>query len=649
MSPRRSNRNPEPLQPILSLALCTVAVLACLFVIAMHPYDGVFLLDDYVHIVGNPRITRLTPIAAFFRDSARPLVDLSLAVNYSLGGLAPAGYHVLNICVHALAALVLYGLVGGSLQILGAYRADAHGRDSGVMILSPKAMGLMVAAAWFVHPLQTQSVNYVIQRAESMMGMFYLLTLYCVSRAAVPRRDSIHGYDGTRGSRAWGVAAISACAAGMLCKTVMVTAPVIALLYDRAVLATGWRETFRRRWWLHLGLFATLGVPLALGALKLLYDPSAYASGTVGFNVASVTPWQYFLSQGGVILHYIRLCYWPQPLVFDYMWTPVSGLAQAAAAVVAVAAMVAVGVWLYIRCPPVGFTVLAFFAVLAPTSSFVPIVDLCVEHRMYVSLAAVLVLTATGLRFACERAAEKRRLSLNAARCVLIGGACVAIVVLAAGTTLRNRDYRSALAMWKSVVTTRPENARARSYLGDALMEAGQRDEAIAEYRESIRINPNLTVVENNLANALAQSGRLDEAIPIYEKILARDPRLTHVHLNFALVLQMKGRNAEAVEHYRIGLSADPGQAGPRHNMGAALRALGRLEEAEEAHRTALAQRPRDPDGWFALGGVLEQRGRTSEATVAYHEALRLRPDHAGARSRLAALGVRSGEPAPER
>ena len=109
--------------------------------------------------------------------STRPLVGFTLAVNYAIGGLEPWGYHAVNLAVHILAALVLFGLVRRTLP-----NPRLRERIGG----AATALALVVALLWLLHPLQTESVTYVSQRAEALMGLFYLLTLYCTARACAP-------------------------------------------------------------------------------------------------------------------------------------------------------------------------------------------------------------------------------------------------------------------------------------------------------------------------------------------------------------------------------------------------------------------------------------------------------------------------------
>ena len=280
-----------------------------------------------------------------------------------------------------------------------------------------------------VHPLQTESVTYTIQRGESLMGLFYLATLYCVIRL-----------DGGKSRLAWSAAAIASCLAGMACKGVMATAPITALLYDRAFLSASWKELLRRRKWLYAALAATwLLYPVLLAQAPGEWEQSA------GFGYGGASPLVYAMTQPSVILHYLRLTFWPDPLCLDYGWPPVNGVAEALLPGLVIAGLVAATVWAWRRKPAWGFVGVWFFLILVPTSSFIPIADIAVEHRMYLSLAAVIALSVVGILLAGQRASNQMPVRIRPYAWV----ACGAIVlVMGALTVRRNGDYSSAGKMW---------------------------------------------------------------------------------------------------------------------------------------------------------------------------------------------------------
>lgn len=259
-----------------------VLILAGLLAFAPS-FSGVFLLDDTYHIVDNLVIRKLWPLRDLVR-MGRPLVYLSLAVNYALGGLNVWGYHALNLGIHILSALTLFGLARRTLLTAPWHKRYGH---------AATGLGLAIALLWLVHPLQTQSVTYMIQRSESMTGLFYLLTFYCVLRST----DSIH-------RRTWEFGAVISCIAGMATKEVMVTAPLAVLLYDRVFLVRSWKEVFHKR----LGLYVSLAATWAVLAIAFLSSQMpAYIPMSAGFAMNGFTALDYALTQPGVILHYLRL------------------------------------------------------------------------------------------------------------------------------------------------------------------------------------------------------------------------------------------------------------------------------------------------------------------------------------------------------
>jgi hypothetical protein len=299
------------------------------------------------------------------------LVSLSLAINHALGGRQVWGYHAFNLIVHLLAGLTLFGIVRRTL--LSPRLAGRFGGSAG-------AIAVTSALIWTVHPLNTQAVTYVVQRAESMMGLAYLLTLYC----------AIRGF-GTRGHRSWSILAAIACAAGAACKETMATAPVMVLLYEWLFGSRGWKEIFRRRWRFHGALAATWMLMAAL----VWSQPRGQSA---GFGVP-ITPWQYARTQFGVITHYLRLAFWPGSLTVDYGWPIAEQAGEILPYGILVAALISLSAWALVHRMPAGYLSAGVFIILLPTSSIIPIADPAFEHRMYLPLAAIVVLVvATGYR-----------------------------------------------------------------------------------------------------------------------------------------------------------------------------------------------------------------------------------------------------------
>jgi len=645
---------------LLSAGLIVVAGI----VVYLNSFSGVMLFDDERHIVTNELIRSLSPLSEHLVGWRRPAISLSLAVNYAIGGLDVWGYHAFNLAVHLLAALTFFGLVRGTLR-LRQFAPRWSGAATGV--------ALATALLWVVHPLNTQSVTYIIQRCESLMGLFYLLTLYCVLRGA-----------GSPSGRRWYAAAVLSCALGMTAKAVMVTAPLAVLLYDRCVLTAGpstggsFRAALRRRWGLYLGLAASWAVLGLCGVVSGVLHPAPGHAVAVGFGVQDITPWQYLGTQAGVILHYLRLSFWPHPLCLDYHWPIAATPAEVAVPGVVVALLLGLTGWALVRRPAAGFVAAGFFLILAPTSSVVPIVDAAFEHRMYLPLASVILLTVVGVRMLTARVATGTTASGRGGRAVLAGITCVAALLLGWRTVARNADYRSAEAMWRDVVARRPENPRGWTNLARALTGQGGLEEAAAlyeqaneldpdrflaryglgivyrrqgryeaaarQFRQARRVDPRSEKAADALANVLRRLDRLDEAARCHAEAVQLNPEYAEGHVNYGITLRRLGRPEDAATHYRKALQIDPHHPQAHHNLAFLLQQQGDPEAALR-HYAAVARL--DPDdappavqasALYHAGTILESRNRLNAAIERYRAALRIAPDHRWAQARLAQI-----------
>lgn len=373
--------------------LLAAGLLAAAGLAAYHnSFRGPFIYDDVPAILDNPSIRHLwppwvallPPQGAGMTAEGRPVLNFSFAINYAISGRATWSYHALNLAIHLLAGMALFGTVRRTLARTRPDLADF--------------VGFSAALLWLVHPLQTEAVTYVVQRAESLMGLFYLATIYCFIRGAdsegpTGARESrpcpSPGAGGTRELR-WLFLSWLCCLAGMGTKEVMVTAPVMVLCFDRTFLSGGFIAAWRRRRGYYLALAATW-IPLGL----LVAGTGGNRSGSAGFGTG--IPFSaYALTQAKAIATYLKLSVWPHPLVFEYgtFWT--SPL-QALPCALVVLALGAATLWALVRKPSFGFLGFWFFGLLAPTSLTPGTTQMIVEHRMYLPLAAVTVLFAVAV------------------------------------------------------------------------------------------------------------------------------------------------------------------------------------------------------------------------------------------------------------
>jgi protein O-mannosyl-transferase len=575
-----------------------------------NSFPAPFIFDDLINIIDNPSIRDITDIRKFFLFPSvsglwdRPVVNFSLAINYALSGENPWSYHALNLFIHILSALCLLGIIRRTLltgRLTERYRHAAT------------PLALAAALIWALHPLNTQAVTYVIQRCESLMGLFYFLTIYC----------AIRSWSSTS-TNTWRLLAILFLLLGIGTKEVIITAPFVVFAYEWTFLHPSLKEIWRRSRFMYLGF--GLGI-ITLSIIVLV-------GGTV---TSAVSPLQYWQTQSQVILHYLRLALWPQPLCFDYGW-PIASLDEAIPAIFILMILLAGSLWLFIKKSPFTFPAVWFFAVLAPTS-IVPLPDPAWEYRMYLPMAALSVIAVIGFYGLSGKLATRffpaRKNVLKLTRIFLL---IIIICLLGSATWLRNQTYRQELTIWQDTVIKRPQNSRAHLNLGVALDHLGKINEAIAEYRETIRLNPLSDEAYANLGFDLYRMGKTDEAIGLFHQSILLNPQNVVAHSNLGIALWRSGKKEEAYRYFKKALHLKGNQPQVHSNLGCALNEMGRYDEAISHLREAIYWNPKFAEAHANLGYSLESKGLKTEAIRHYQKALRLDPELKEIRYRLERL-----------
>lgn len=580
-----------------SLLVLTAAALACYGNSLRVP----FLFDDLDAIVENRTIRRLWPLTEALSPppgttcSGRPLLNASFAVNYAVGGLDPFGYHVFNICIHVACAGLMFGL------LRRLFRLPAGARP---VLESADGLALSIALLWLVHPLQTESVTYVVQRAESLAGLFYLAAGYAFVRALSAASRGL----------SWQVASVALCGLGALCKEVLATAPFVFYAMDALVVCGGqWVEPLRRR----RGFYVALLLSLAPLFIILAQSPRGESA---GFGAADAPPWwQYAMAQPGVILLYLKLALVPLGLCLDYGLEVPQTWHDFVPQAVAIGLLLFATARLATKGRPVALAGIWFLAILAPTSSIVPIADLAFEHRMYLPLAAVVaacvlaVHAATGGASPVASAGVAATTHIRGLRCGMV---VAAVCVLAALTHLRNRDYATERSIWADTARKRPANARALYNLGKALQSEGDLAGAETAYRAAIEAGPNYDLPYVGLGLLLSDRGEHESGLALVRRGADMRDSNAFKHYNLGIVLARLGRKQEAAEQYRLALARDEAFADPAYNLGNLAMRQGDTAEAERFYREALSREPEHVQANFNLAGLLLARGENARAAV---------------------------------
>ena len=580
---------------------CIGLVLACTLAY-VNSLNVPFLFDDTAAIVENQTIRSLTNLRQVFSPpgdgntvQGRPIVNLSFALNYAWSGLDVWSWHVVNIAIHALAGICLFGV---SRQTLLSPIIPAEQRQRAT------PLAFAIALLWTLHPLQTESVTYLVQRTESLAGTLLLATLYCSIRAAQgpPRMG-------------WSIAAVAACGLGMASKEVMVTAPLLVVLYDWVFSGKPLALLIRRRWRLYASLSATWIV------LALLVVDAAGRGGSAGFG-QGVSSWEYARTQFGQIVHYLRLAFWPHPLVLDYgnhLATRPGEIIPAGLCVLSLIAGTTAALACS-RCRPAGYLGAWFLCILAPSSSVVPVITQTgAEHRMYLPLAAVIALVVVTV----DRMIHGRGNSIGP---TLL---CCAALVLGGTTVRRNIDYRSALSIWSDTVEKCPDNWRALCNLGDEYASLGDLARAVELFDQSIRLKPNEAVTFNNRGDIFLKQGRLDLACRDFNRALEINSRFPAAHANLGIASAAAGDFESALAAFTVAIRLAPSSAQFHWRRGAVLIRLGRHAEAIGDLSETLRLDPRFDKALNDRAHCYQAARQLPKAIADLSRAIEIRPDEA--------------------
>ena len=573
----------------------------------LNSFNGVFVYDDERHIIDNPAMRTLWPpweSMVAETNITRPLIGLSLAINYAISGYNIWSYHLFNLIIHLLAAWTLFALVRRLCTI-----------ETNPSWCKERSTEISATAAllWVVHPLTLTSVTYIIQRFQSMMGLCYFLTVYC----------AIRYFQATEHKTRWLVFTTLAASAGMVCKQDMATAPFTVLAVNALFFTKNWRQALKQNWQLYCGLAFSLVV-------LVFFNQLGPARGFAGFGGSYEIPYYYSLTQFEVITEYIKIALLPLSVCFDYRWAHVLNPTKIIPEILFIVGLLGFTIWLCCKKNKAGLFGIWFFFTLAVTSSFFPIADAMCEYRMYLPLAAITCLLSLGV----WRLASYPQIPRNA----LYGAIAVATVLLGTKTHLENRNFETQLELWRVITTQRPYNARAWNNYGISLERIGREQEAHQAYERSYQMDRNYIGALQSMARVMLKKQDLENAMKFLKEGIRVSPHFADPYYEVGKILAFKGNTAEAEEYYKKAIERDPYLAHAHAAYGVLLMKAGRSKEAIPYLSTAVQFQPGNPDFNFNLGTALALADISAEAKKYLQHALMLNPKHEGARTNLMVL-----------
>jgi tetratricopeptide (TPR) repeat protein len=618
------------------LGLLLVAITTAAYQTVWH---AGFIWDDDVYVTANPLLTAPDGLKRiwFSLDSPSqyfPLVYTTFRLEYALWGLNAAGYHWVNVLLHAANAVFVWMLLR-NLRIPGAWLAGA---------------------LFAVHPVQVESVAWITERKNVLMGFFFLLALLAWTRFIKEER---------RGRWRFYALALFLYLLALASKTTACTIPA-------ALLLVLWlqRKTINLARLAQVAPFVILG--LGMGLVSIWWE--RHHQGTQG-QLFAIGWGERILLANRAIWFYLEKLVWPNELSFSYPRWPISLANPLGYAWVGGTIAFAALIWFLRRQAGRSLEVafLFFVATLSPMLGFIMLYTFryswTADHYQYLACLGPITLAAAGVELASKKYGSGAKWTLT------IGGA-VLLFSLGARTWLQAAIYKNEETLWRATLSTNPNSWLAHNNLGLHLAVTGRIEESLPEFERAVDLDPENADGHNNLANTYARLDRRPEAVAEYEKTIALNPRLPQAHANVATLLLKMGRTDEATAHleqakalglrdaaleqlsgaivarsqkkletiedWKHALETDPKNADLQSKIGVALAEAGEPAEALAYLRSAAQLEPQDAGRHYNYATLLSQLGQLTEAIAEYRAALQIRPAYAAAHINLANTLVQS-------
>jgi tetratricopeptide (TPR) repeat protein len=517
------------IQPLSILAIILLGL-----VVYSNTFFNSFHFDDFPDIINNASIRdlhHLTRIWNFW--PTRFITYLTLALNYHWGGLQVAGYHVLNLLFHLGASILVWYLVTLTMK-------TPFMKNEGLSAQAPW-IAFISAVLFLVHPLQTQPVNYIYQRAVLLAAFFYLGALALYVKSALVREIN-------PASRAWipyYIAALVFAILSPFSKETAVTLPFMVCLYQRFFL------TPRRKfpWVMAVPFFMAA---LLLPVVWLIVHPVDIrgAKSTVEGYAGGITVGTYFLTQIKVLVTYIRLAFLPIHQSVDYDYPAARSLFEVPVilSLLLLTAVLTAAGKLAGKYRMSTFGIFWFFITLMPESSLWPNKDLVFEHRLYLPVAGFSMFLSSGIFYLFK---NKNFLSVRFFFLLVCAYSFL--------TYQRNKVWENEVTLWDDAVHQFPRDQRAYLNRGAAYQVRGEIDRALADYNMVIGLGSVDAVTLSNRGKIFLDKRQPELALANFDLAIKVNPNFAGTYMNRGLLYAIYGKLNLAMKDFNREIELLPG------------------------------------------------------------------------------------------
>ena len=578
-----------------------VLLLASATIFAYRPaWNGGFIWDDDDYVINNELLTATDGLRRiwFSLDAPSqyfPLVYTTFRIEHALWGLNSFGYHWVNLLLHVANALLVWRVLA-CLKIPGAWLAGA---------------------IFALHPVQVESVAWITERKNVLMGFFFLLTLLAWI-AFVDER--------TKRPWHWYVLALALYVLALSAKTTACTLPAALLLIL-------WLQKKPIDWRRILQIVPFFLLGLGMGLVAVWWE--RYHQGTRGVLFA-LGPIERVLIASRAVWFYLGKLIWPSNLTFIYPRWSIAATHPLDYAGLAAGVTLCVAIYFVRRYVgrSVEVAVVFFVTTLSPVLGFIMLYTFrytfVADHYQYLACIGPIALASAGTASLANAFTRSRLFVLSAAVCV--------VATLAVLTWRQSGMYGDIEALWRTTLARNPSCWMAHNNLGIVLFQKGEIDEAILHYRTTLQMEPDFWDADYNLGSALLIKGEVDEAIAYCNRAVAMEPNDPDAQVALGNALAGKERIDDAIVHYEKALAIRPDYFTARYTLSHALLQKGEIDAAIVQSRAALSIQPENADAHTNLAIALDEKGQTAEAIMHYRKAVEIAPRSLSAANNLAWL-----------
>ena len=582
------------------------AILLLGILIYSNTLHSSFHFDDIPSIVDNSAIRNILNLQAIWNFwPTRFITYFSVALDYHLSQLNVFSYHLFNLAVHLSSGILVWWLMllTFSTPAMKGQKITKHA----------KLIAFFAGLVFITHPIQTQGVTYIIQRAASLAALFYLasLSLYVKSRLLQQRGESLSV------SRFFYCGSLMAVVMAMFTKEMAITLPLMVLLYEVCFL----KAKQRLNWKYLVPFFATLLViPLTIfltksfdfiGMRRPLEDPTPISS------------WQYLLTQLRVMVTYLRLLFIPVNQNLDYYYPFAKNLLELPilASLILLVSILTIAIRIFSKYRLIAFGIFWFFLTLLPESSVIPIKDVIYEHRLYLPMAGFSFFIVSSIYYLFENKVLKSMIIV-----LLIITSCYAML-----TYRRNSIWKDEFTLWNDVVYKSPKNAGPYLSRGNAYKEQGNIQQAISDFNKAIEIDPNYVDAYNNRGNVYCQQGNFTQAISDFNKAIEINPNFGEAYNNRGNVYYQQGNFTQAISDLSRAIGINPNFGETYNKRGNAYYQQGNFTQAISDLSRAIGINPNFKEAYNNRGNAHKEQGKFTQAIADFNKAIEINPNYAGA------------------